>query len=275
MTIDPQWFSVMNEAKELGISIVLLAGGEPFVRHEVLKLTKCFPEIIFLIFTNGLLFNQEIIHELKRQKNVVPVISMEGFEKDTDKRRGTGVYEKIQRSIEEIKCSGICFGASLTVTDDNFAVTTSDHYIQGLIDMGCSLFFFVEYIPVKKGTEDLVLTSVQREKLENIKNELSAKFNALFIVFPGNEKRYGGCLSAGRGFIHISPDGSLEPCPFVPYSDTSVKDSSLREALQSKFLMTIRNNSETLSKNIGSCVLWEQREWINSYLTAIKYNKNN
>ncbi len=33
----------------------------------------------------------------------------------------------------------------------------------------------------------------------------------------------------------ISAEGNIEPCPFAPYSDTNLKDSSLKEALQSDF----------------------------------------
>ena len=272
MTID-QWHRIMNEARELGISIVILLGGEPFVRQDILQVTKCFPEMIFLVFTNGLLFNREIMNELKLQKNVVPMIGMEGFEKDTDKRRGKGVHGKIQKTMEGIKAGGTLFGASLTVTRDNFTVVTSDHYIQGLIDTGCKLIFFEEYIPVVKGSEDLALARIQREKLNNIKNALSQKFNALFVIFPGSERKYGGCLAAGRGLIHISPDGNLEPCPLIPYSDTNVINASLKEALKSQFLMTIRNNGETLNNNSAVCPLRERQEWINSYFANHEMNQ--
>ena len=139
ITID-QWNRIMNEARELGISIVMLLGGEPFIRQDILQVTKCFPEMIFLVFTNGLLLNREIMNELKLQKNVVPMIGMEGFEKDTDKRRGKGVHGKIQKTMEGIKAGGTLFGASLTVTRDNFTVVTSDHYIQDLITRGASWF---------------------------------------------------------------------------------------------------------------------------------------
>lgn len=272
MTID-QWYRIMSEARELGISIVMLLGGEPFVRQDILRVTKYFPEMIFLVFTNGLLLNREIMNELKLQKNVVPMMSMEGYEKDTDKRRGKGVHGNIQRTMEGIKAGGTLFGASLTVTSDNFTVVTSEHYIQGLIDTGCKLIFFEEYIPVAQGSKDLALTGIQREKLDNIKNVLSEKFNALFIIFPGSERKYGGCLAAGRGLIHISPDGNLEPCPLIPYSDTSVINVSLKEALKSQFLKTIRNNGKTLNDNSVVCPLRGQQEWINSYFAKNKMNQ--
>ena len=45
---------------------------------------------------------------------------------------------------------------------------------------------------------------------------------ALFIGFPGDEDAYGGCLAAGRGFVHIGPSGNLKPCPAAPVSDANL-----------------------------------------------------
>ncbi len=263
-----RWKQIMGEAHELGISIVMLLGGEPFIRHDIVQVTGSFPEIIFLVFTNGMLLSREIVNELKRQKHVVPMISMEGFEKDTDKRRGAGVHEKIQKTMEELRRGGNFFGASLTVTRDNFTVVTSEEFIKHLVEKGCSLVFFQEYVPVAKGTEEMVLSGIQREKLGIIKNVLSEKFHALFLVFPGSERGYGGCLAVEGGLIHISPDGNLEPCPLIPYSDSSVVGAPLKEALQSAFLMAIRNNGDALYQNSAACPLREQREWINAFFDA-------
>ena len=69
---------------------------------------------------------------------------------------------------------------------------------------------------------------------------------------------------AGRGFVHVSPEGNLEPCPFAPYSDTNLRDLSLKDALQSELLKEIRQNHEKLTETKGGCALWENREWIDS-----------
>jgi len=258
--------NTITEAKELGISFVVLAGGEPLVREEILDITKGFPEIIFLVFTNGLLINEDILSKLKAQKNVVPIISQEGYETDTDERRGKGVYEGLQRITRNLKSQGIFWGVSLTLTRSNFTTTTDRQFVKNLNNQGCKLFFFVEYTPIIEGTEDWLLTDEQRASLPTLKNSLRSQFPALFVAVPGDEEEIGGCLSAGRGFVHISAEGNVEPCPFVPYSDTNLKDSSLKDALQSEFLKTIRENREQLSETEGSCALWTNRDWVRSLL---------
>ncbi|MCL5073057.1 MAG: hypothetical protein M1308_19540, partial [Actinobacteria bacterium] len=94
--------------------------------------------------------------------------------------------------------------------------------------------------------------------------DYKSRFPALFIAFPGGEDEMGGCLASGRGFVHISAGGSLEPCPFAPYSDTNLKNLSLKDALNSEFLKKIRESHETLKGTRGGCALWENREWVKS-----------
>jgi MoaA/NifB/PqqE/SkfB family radical SAM enzyme len=96
--------------------------------------------------------------------------------------------------------------------------------------------------------------------------EYKVKYPALFIAFPGGEEEMGGCLASGRGFVHISPDGNLEPCPFAPYSDSNLKDMSLKDALDSRFLRKIRQNHHNLKETRGGCALWENRAWVQSLI---------
>ena len=167
----------------------------------------------------------------------------------------------LQKSIELLKKKGIFWGTSLTITRNNFEEVTDDKFIEKLVDAGCKLFMLVEYTPVKEGTEDWVLTETQRLKLVRRRDAFRAEHKALFVALPWDEKEIGGCLSAGRGFVHISAEGNVEPCPFVPYSDTNIKTHSLKEALQSKMLRTIRENHRKLEETHG-CALWERREWV-------------
>lgn len=258
--------SIIAEAKDLGVSFIFLAGGEPLMRSDILEITKDFPEVIFPLFTNGLLISDTILTILQNQKNVIPVISMEGLENETDSRRGTGVYHRLQDTLIKMKNAGIFFGTSFTVTKINFDTLTNTAFIENLIESGIELFFYVEYIPVNEATQDIVITDKQRSALSAILDSFKANQHGLFVSFPGDEEAFGGCLSAGRGFLHISAEGNLEACPFAPYSDTDLKDLSLKEALQSKLLCEIRQNHARLSETKGGCALWENREWLKSLI---------
>lgn len=256
--------SLLGEARELGISVVLLAGGEPLTRPEILAVTRDYPGMIFLIFTNGLLIDGEVMRTLKSQRHVVPVISLEGHAAATDERRGTGVFGRLSQTLAAMKRSGLFFGTSLTITSGNFRTVTSESYVRQLMKLGCAIFYYVEYVPVESGTEGLVLSVDERQTLLRVLDGFRRRLPGLFIAFPGDEEAFGGCLAAGRGFVHISPDGSVEPCPFAPFSDVDLNGLSLKDALGSPLLKAIRESDQlhASEENAGGCVLWEKREWV-------------
>lgn len=254
--------TLLDEADDLGISIVMVAGGEPLLRREIFGLTARHPDIVFPLFTNGLLVDEAVIAELKRQRHVVPVISLEGTPEQTDLRRGGGVHQRLLRSLSELSRAGILAGCSLTVTAGNYGTVTDRALIGELGRQGSGVFFFVEYVPVSAGSEDLVLSAEQRRGLIGFAQRMQRGHPGLFIVFPGDEEQYGGCLAAGRGFVHVSPEGMLEPCPFAPYGDADLATMPLAEALRSDFLRAIRDQHGRLTETAGGCALWQNREWL-------------
>jgi MoaA/NifB/PqqE/SkfB family radical SAM enzyme len=250
----------IRQARELGVSFMVLAGGEPMVRHEILDYIQEFPDVIFFVFTNGTLIDEALASRIQKIHNIVPIISLEGRLEDTDGRRGEGVYRRLTGAMQRLKNKGIFFGTSITLTRSNFSTVTDKNFIEGLNHTGCRMFFFVEYSPVDESTEDWVISEAQRDDLSRTMKAARSHYAALFISVPGDEKEFGGCLSAGRGFVHINAQGDVEPCPFAPYSDTNVRDLSLKEALQSEFLAEVRSNSGRFEENAGGCALWKQRE---------------
>ena len=48
-----EWRRIFDEAQDLGVSFILLAGGEPLLRWDVINEAAAKPDILFPIFTNG------------------------------------------------------------------------------------------------------------------------------------------------------------------------------------------------------------------------------
>ena len=261
---------MMSEARELGVSFFVIAGGEPFLRPEILEIMKDFPEILFLVFTNGLLIDQKMLGRFKKQRNVVPMVSLEGHADDTDGRRGEGVHQFLQKLIGKLRQQGIFFGTSLTITRPTFDTLTDHQFVKNLVQAGCRFFLYLEYTPTVQGTEELVLTSVERARLMSLTDSFRREFSALFFAIPGAEAEVGGCLAAGRGFVHVTAEGDMEPCPFAPFSDSNLRDSSLKDALQSRLLEVIRQHPENLKVTEGGCTLWKRRAWVESLLDGRK-----
>lgn len=74
-------------------------------------------------------------------------------------------------------------------------------------------------------------------------------------------------MAAGRGFFHINSHGGAEPCPFSPYSDRNVKDTSLREALKSKLFMTLQKEGLLNEDHAGECILFEKRNLVEQIIS--------
>jgi MoaA/NifB/PqqE/SkfB family radical SAM enzyme len=255
--------SVVDQAAELGVSILVLAGGEPLVRqNEIFALAKAHPRILFPLFTNGLLIDETVAAAIAGCRNIVPVISFEGFREDTDIRRGNGVYDRLLATCSRLKEQNIFFGCSVTTTRENFNQVTGDAFVRQMIDSGARVFTFVEYVPMAPGTENLVLTHEQKKTLQAVLSVFNQKFPALFIGFPGDEDTYGGCLAAGRGFVHVSPSGDLEPCPAAPFSDANLAAVPLKETLKSRLLTRLREVPEFLTETGSGCALRANRVWV-------------
>jgi len=109
---------------------------------------------------------------------------------------------------------------------------------------------------------ELCLLPEQKASLEKDLEAIQKEIGSFLVALPGDEEMYGGCLAAGRGFLHVSSDGRLEACPFAPYSDVSLKNMSLEDALRSPLMRKIRENHGMLTESRGGCALWENREWV-------------
>ncbi|HUI69488.1 MAG TPA: radical SAM protein [Spirochaetia bacterium] len=258
--------SIVSQAEEVGVSFFVIAGGEPLVRPEIVDIARDFRRVVFLLVTNGLLLGSELISRLKEQPNTVPVLSIEGNEADTDGRRGAGVHQRLRQRMEELKAAGIFFSLSFTITRNNFETVTEPGFIESAIREGCRLFLFLEYTPIREGTEDWVITDSQRDQMKELVASFRSRYKAVFIAVPWDEEEQGGCLASGRGFVHISATGDLEPCPFAPYSDVSLKRMSLKEALRSRFLAVMREKHDLFAETSTGCALWNNRDQVRALL---------
>ena len=264
---DMEWQKIFKEAKEIGVGFILLAGGEPLMRRDVLTVAGNIPEILFPVFTNGTLLDDNYLQIFDQCRNLVPVFSIEGNEEKTDERRGSGIYQKLTASMDKMKKHHLIFGASVTVTTSNMEEAVSVEFLDGLVEQGCKAVFYIEYVPVTEETKGLAFGDVEREFLKNRLVDIRKEYpQMVFISFPGDEKTSGGCLAAGRGFFHINSQGGAEPCPFSPYSDINVRDTSLKEALKSKLFVALQTQHLLMEDHAGGCVLFERKTQVEELL---------
>ena len=262
-----EWQNIFRQADELGISFILLAGGEPMLRRDIIEAAGKRQNILFPIFTNGTFIDKRYYELFDQCRNLIPVMSIEGEKEITDERRGTGVYDLLIRNMDEFHRRGLIFGASVTVTTQNIREVTSDAFLKKLSDRGCRAVIFVEFVPMTDESQELAPGDAERAYLRGEIARLRAQSpEMVYISFPGDEKSSGGCVAAGRGFFHINSHGGAEPCPFSPYSDVNIRDTSLREAMRSPLFTALRSGDILRDDHNGGCVLYEKRELVEALL---------
>lgn len=258
---DGRFLELFREAVDLGVGTLMIAGGEPLLRRPLLEGAARLPGAVLPVFTNGLLLDEAYL-DLFSTGRFVPVLSIEGDAACTTRRRGAGIHDAALSKAGALRARGVPFGFSVTATSENADHVLSEDFLSEVGLLGASVLFLIEFVPVAEGSEALVLTAEQKGRMA-----MPGRFERrsfLTVRLPGDEEDFGGCLAAGRAFVHLADDGALEACPFAPFSDTSAADNSLREALGSPLLAAIRDRHAELTETRGGCALWNKRGWIAS-----------
>jgi MoaA/NifB/PqqE/SkfB family radical SAM enzyme len=143
--------------------------------------------------------------------------------------------------------------------------------IDSLIAQGVRVALFIEYIPVMQATETGTnngnISVEQNDNFLMLTKEERADFRAqilkyrgtkpLYIVHsPGDEEYFGGCVSAGRGFAHVTPAGDLTPCPVSNVATHNLTRATLREGFASPLFTKIRENESLLENEGTPCSLF-------------------
>lgn len=255
---DVEWLDVISQANDAGVSFNILAGGEPLMRRSLIEAVAKEKEMVFPIFTNGTMIDGDYIKLFSKNRNLIPVVSIEGKKDATDLRRGSGVYDTVIEKMNELTSKGIFHGASVTVTTENIDEVTSQDFIDILRRSGVGIVFYIEYVPGKKDA-CMAFGDGTRPQLESAIDRVRGSNGDLVVMsFPGDEKVFGGCIGAGRGFFHINPFGDAEACPASPYHDRNLKDSSFMEVLRSPLFVKIREEGLMDKHHTGGCVLSEK-----------------
>jgi MoaA/NifB/PqqE/SkfB family radical SAM enzyme len=252
---------VVGECKEMGIHLVLMTGGEPFLRKDLFDLFEKHPDTIFHIYTNGSLIDEGLVERFVELGNVVPAISLEGLREETDGRRGQGQFDRITKVMDWLKQAGIFFAVSTTQTSKNTDVLASDEFIDFLIEKGCILLWNFHYIPIGRSPDfSLMATPEQRNRIRERFAYFRATKPILMVDFWNDGCLTQGCIAGGRKYFHINARGDVEPCVFCHFASDNVKEKSLIEALTSPLFREIRSKQPFSENYFRNCPLIDHPE---------------
>lgn len=230
---------IIRQGKELGVYLYLYTGGEPLVRKmDLIRLCEKHADCVFLCLTNATLIDDALTGEMLRVGNFIPAIFLEGFEEATDGRRGDGVYQKVLNAMELLRRKKLFYGISACYTSANFSSITSEEFLDSVINMGACFIWYFHYMPVGNDAQPgLMPTPVQREETYRRIRKYRAEKPLFAMDFQNDAEYVGGCIAGGRRYFHINANGDIDPCVFVHYSDSNIREKSILEALQSPIMM--------------------------------------
>lgn len=233
---------VVREGRELGIHFYMFTGGEPLVRKDdIIRLCEENKDCEFLAFTNATLVDEEFCKEMKRVGNLALAISLEGSEEVNDLRRGDGVYNKVMEAMDLLKEYGLVFGASICYTSKNYKAVTDPEYVKLMVEKGCRYAMYFHYIPVGNDASVDLLPNPEerayaRKRIREIRKLKDGE--GLFTLDFQNDGEYmNGCIAGGKNYFHINANVDAEPCVFIHYSDSNIRDYSILEILKRPLFM--------------------------------------
>jgi len=248
---------IITEAKEMGIYFMVISGGEPFYYKPLMDIFQKHNDVTFQMYTNGTLIDKEMAGKIVELGNVIPCISVEGYQKETDERRGEGVYSKVIQAMDNLKEAGALFGFSATVTRFNSDLLTSEEFVDFYTeDKGCFIGWYFQYMPIgTRPSLELMTTPEQRmQRLERI-NRIRREKQVLISDFWCDGPLVGGCMAGGHNYLHINQNGDVEPCVFAHFAVDNIKDKTLAEALNSDFFRAIKERRPYHPNLLRPCMI--------------------
>lgn len=235
---------ILKQCRDLGIYFIVISGGEPWIMKDfLLRLFKKYNDMFFLTYTNGSFLDKPTARKLGSLGNVAPAISLEGWEKETDGRRGPGAWAKALEAMENLRKEGVLFGTSITYTRHNNEIVTDESYIEFFLEQGVLFSWYFMFMPVGKDPIlDLVPTPAQRVATGEKIAALREKYPIFLADFWNDGPAVGGCLAGGRQYLHILNTGQVEPCVFAHFNSDNIREKSLLECANSLFFKDIRNS---------------------------------
>ena len=252
---------IIRQANDLGCYFFLFTGGEPLVRKDdIIRLCQAHPDCQFTAFTNATLIDDAFADEMLRVKNFIPAISVEGFEQATDFRRGEGTFRKVERAMALLKAKRLPFGLSCCYTSQNTEVIGSEEYFDQMVEWGAKFCWLFTYMPVgQDAVPELMVTAEQRRFMyEQVRKFRKTK--PIFTLDFWNDGEYaGGCIAGGRRYLHINANGDMDPCAFIHYSDSNIREKTLLEGLRSPLFMAYHDGQPFSENLLRPCPLLDNQ----------------
>jgi radical SAM protein with 4Fe4S-binding SPASM domain len=269
-----QCFRVIDEIAEVNPNILLiLTGGEPLLRPDILKISDYAARTGFLVVmgTNGVLLNDETVQRMSDHGVAGVGISLDAVDPvNHDKFRGMeGAWEGTMNGVEALKRANLDFLVQTSVTRWNYDEVPQ--IVDFAYELGAKVFNLYFLVRTGRGKTVMDITPAQYERMLSTLFELQAKYHGKMLVAAKCAPHYkrviyeqqsdspflqaypSGTCPCGIYYCRITPEGDLTPCPYMPVSVGNLKKESFATLWnQSKVFQELRDR-KLLEGKCGVC----------------------
>jgi len=259
---------VLREARDLGVRFITVSGGEPYLYPHLFRMAEEFSDLMFMTYTNSTLLDDETVGRIVQAGNLMPAISVEGFEEQTDARRGKGMHRKVLDAMDRLRTAGAFYGFSATPTSRNADLLATDAFVDSFVERGALFAWYFNYLPLGRNPDvSLMPRPEQRDRIRQATCRWQ-KTRPIFIGdFWNHGASVGGCLSASR-YCYVTVEGRVQPCTFVPFYTHRVQESTLEEIFDSPFFRAIRDRQPYHSNLLRPCKVIDHPEDLRELVAA-------
>lgn len=273
-------FRILEEITEVGFPIIILTGGEPLLRKDLIEITQKASSLGLkpVLATNGTLLTKEILRELKKAGISRVSISLDGADARSHDnfRKMPHAFEGAMRGIKLLKECGIPFQINTTVTAVNAhelpkvhelakALGAVAHHIFLLVPVGRGKELAEEALPPERYEEILHWFYEQRSKsglhlkatcaphYYRIMRE-RAREEGLEVTYEtfGLDAVTRGCL-AGTGFCFISHQGIVQTCGYLEIPCGDLRKDTFKEVWEGSEVFNKLRDFRNYRGKCGRC----------------------
>lgn len=232
------WLRLTEEAKDAGMFMLLLTGGEPLLRKDFEKIYLNAKKngLLVSVNTNGLLINDSKVKLFADNPPQKLNISLYGASEETYRSLcGNGeAYKKVINAIIRLKESGVNVRINYTVTQYNFRDAGKIYEFAKELKIPVQTVTYM-FPPVRAGGEADRLSPEDAAKVqfdcnmlnwgeEDFSKRLIAK--AKTVMKPVETESGGGNIPcrAGLSTFWVTWDGKMSPCGMMTTPITEITD---------------------------------------------------
>ncbi len=256
---------IIGECKRAGSRFFGLLGGEPLLHQGLFAILKRHRDCYFQLFTNGTLIDAQTASGLRALGNVTPLISLEGFARVSDERRGgNDVYAKALAAIDHCRRERLVIGVASSICASNFDELVDDAFLRDLIRRGVHYMWYYIYRPA--GAEPHPELALDREQIRRLRRflvEQRSRHPLVLVDAYWDAEGEALCPAAVGLSHHIGPGGDIEPCPPIQLAVDHVDDGPVPRTLEnSAFLQAFRREA---TEKARGCILLENPQALQAF----------